>query len=115
MSIKVSEKALTVAKAARDKKGENIVILDMKKISDITDFFVVCSASSDRKVKAIADNITEKLEEKGERVWHSEGYLQALWILLDCGDVVVHIFRDEIRNFYALEKLWADAPLKRLK
>lgn len=86
----------------------------MRKASGITDFFVIGSASSDRRVKAIADNIIERLKKKNYKIWHTEGYMQALWILLDCGNVVAHIFRKDIRDFYSLEKLWADVPQKRL-
>ncbi len=112
--IKARQKALLIAKAAGELKGDEIVILDMRKTSNITDFFVICSAPSDRRVKAIADNIQEKLAERNYRIWHREGYVQALWILLDCGDVVVHVFKKDIRDFYNLEKLWADAPMKYL-
>lgn len=105
---------MLIAKAAEEKKGEKIAILDMRKASNITDFFVICSAPSDRRAKAIADNIIEKLAERDYRVRQKEGYVQALWILLDCGDVVVHVFKKDIRDFYSLEKLWADAPRKHL-
>ncbi len=103
---------MLIAKAAEEKEGKKIAILDMRKVSDITDFFVICSASSDRRAKAIADNIIEKLAERNYRVRQKEGYVQALWILLDCGDVVVHVFKKDIRDFYNLEKLWADASVK---
>ena len=103
---------MLIAKAAEEKEGKKIAILDMRKVSDITDFFVICSASSDRRAKAIADNIIEKLAERNYRVRQKEGYVQALWILLDCGDVVVHVFKNDIRDFYNLEKLWADASVK---
>lgn len=103
---------MLIAKAAEEKEGKKIAILDMRKVSDITDFFVICSASSDRRAKAIADNIIEKLAERNYRVRQKEGYVQALWILLDCGDVVVHVFKEDIRDFYNLEKLWADASVK---
>ena len=105
---------MLIAKAVNEKKGKEIAILDMRKISDITDFFVICSASSDRRAKAIADNIIEKLAERNYRVWHKEGYMQGSWILLDCGDVVVHVFKEDIRDFYSLEKLWADALVKHM-
>jgi ribosome-associated protein len=114
LRIKASQKALVIAKAALEKKAENIVMLDMRKVSDITDYFVVCSATSSRGAKTIAENIIEKIEKRGGRVWHTEGYREALWILLDCGDVVAHIFRNDMRDFYNLEKLWADASQKYL-
>ncbi len=84
--------------------------MDIKKFSDITDFFIICSGNSTRQVKAITDHIIEKLKERGDKIWHIEGYQYALWVLLDCGDVVVHLFHRPTRDFYDLERLWADAP-----
>lgn len=82
----------------------------MRKISSITDFFIICSGNSTRQVKAISDYIVEKLSQLGHKIWHIEGLQHALWILLDCGDVVVHLFHYSTRDFYDLERLWADAP-----
>ncbi|VBB06800.1 ribosomal silencing factor during starvation [Lucifera butyrica] len=98
-----------IAAAADDKKARDIVILDMQGISSVTDFFVICSANSTTQVAAIADNIEEKLSEKGINPLHKEGYREAHWILLDYGTCVVHIFIEEDRNFYNLERLWGDA------
>lgn len=103
------------AQAAEDKKARDVIILDMRKISDIADFFMICSGSSTRQVKAISDHIVEKLEKSGQKVWHVEGHHHALWVLLDCGDVVVHIFEGRTREFYNLERLWGDAPIITLK
>lgn len=75
---------------------------------------MVASGSSTTQVRAISDNIADVLKEMGERVWHIEGAREALWILLDCGDVVAHIFLEETRRFYELEKLWGRVPKKRL-
>lgn len=111
--ITSNQKALLVARASGDKMAEDILILDMKKISSITDFFVICSVSSDKRAKAVADNIIEELGKKGFRALRTEGYRQGFWIVLDYGDVVAHIFKDDIREFYNLEKLWADVPRKR--
>ncbi len=103
--------ARAVSKYALDKNGIDIRILDLRKCSDVADFFVICTGSVDVHVKAIADNIIDKLTERGIKVWHKEG-LQALsWVLLDYVSVVVHIFRPEIRERFALEKLWGDAPV----
>lgn len=99
-----------IAKAASDKKAFDIQILDMSKISLITDFFIVCSANSTTQVKAIADNIDEKLAEQGYRMLHKEGYNEARWILLDYGSCVVHVFVDDERRFYNIERLWGEAP-----
>lgn len=87
------------------------MILDMRKISNITDFFVICSGNSSRQVKAIAEHIIETLEHSGIKSWHVEGYNHAMWVLLDYSDVVVHVFHAPVREFYNLEQLWADAPL----
>lgn len=87
----------------------------MRRVSNITDFFIIASGSSTRQVKAIADHVIEKLKERGYRIWHIEGYQYALWILLDCGDVVVHVFHTPTRRFYELERLWADAAQIKLK
>ena len=82
----------------------------MRKIPSVCDYFVIASGSSTTQAKAISDNIIEKLKTKGERLWHAEGEREALWILLDFGDVIAHIFTDEMRKFYELERLWGDVP-----
>ncbi|MEW6196286.1 MAG: ribosome silencing factor [Bacteroidota bacterium] len=93
------------------KKGSDIKILDLRKLSAIADFFVICSADSDRQVKAIADEVDDKLNEHGIKCLHREGYESLNWIILDYFDVVVHIFKVDARNYYNLEKFWGDAPL----
>jgi len=85
--------------------------LDLRKTSNVTDFFIILSGNSTRQVKAIADYITEQLKQLGQRAWHIEGYQYALWVLLDCGNVVVHAFTPRVREFYDLERLWGDAPV----
>jgi ribosome-associated protein len=104
--------ARAVGRLALDKNGLDIKILDLRKFSDVADYFVICSGSVDIHVKAIADNIVDKLKEKGVKVWHKEGYQALNWVLLDYISVVVHIFRPETRGRYALEKLWGDAPVE---
>jgi ribosome-associated protein len=99
-----------IAAAASDKKSFDILILDMSGVSLVTDYFIICSAHSTTQTKAIADNIEEKLEEEGIRPLHKEGYGEGRWILLDYGSCVVHIFVEEERQFYNLERLWGDAP-----
>lgn len=106
---------MTIAKAASDKKALDISILDMRKIPSVCDFFLIASGTSTTQVRAISDNIIEKLSLKGERVWHTEGEREALWILLDYGDVVAHIFQEDTRRFYELERLWGDVPVKKFK
>ncbi len=81
----------------------------------MTDFFVVCSADSDKQVKAVADAVVDGLEEEGVRIWHSEGVSQLRWVLLDYVDVVVHIFQRQVRGFYNLERLWGDAKFERVE
>lgn len=104
---------MAIAKAASDKKALDIVTLDMRRIPSVSDYFVVASGSSTTQVRAISDNIADVLKEKGERVWHIEGAREALWILLDCGDVIAHVFLEETRRFYELEKLWGGVPKKK--
>lgn len=98
-----------VAAAASDKKARDIVILDMEGVSLVTDHFVICSANSTTQVQAIADNIEEKLAEQDIKLLRKEGYREARWILMDYGDCVVHIFVEDDRRFYNLERLWGDA------
>ncbi|ASR41051.1 ribosome silencing factor [Ligilactobacillus agilis] len=101
----------TVVKAADSKRAEEIVALDVANVSLLADYFVIMQANSERQVKAIADEIEEKVAAAGVQVRDIEGKNAANWVLLDFGDVVVHVFRTETRQFYNLEKLWAEAPL----
>jgi len=84
--------------------------MDMKKVTDVTDYFIICSADSDRGVKTIADNIEKKLKELGDKVLGIEGYTEGKWILIDTTDIVIHVFYEPVRKFYDLEGLWIDAP-----
>lgn len=104
------EMAMKIAALASDKKANDILLLNMEGLSPVTDYFVICSASNSMLVKAIADNIEDKMAEAGFFYTHKEGYQDARWILLDYGDIVAHIFLEEERDFYNLEQLWADAP-----
>jgi ribosome-associated protein len=99
-----------------DKKGKQIVDLDLKKVQNsICDHFVICHGNSNTQVNAIADSIEKKVKENlNQRVIHREGMENATWILLDYGNIVVHIFQEEIRNYYRLEELWGDAPTKHI-
>lgn len=98
-----------VAAAASEKKARDITILDMKGVSLVTDYFVICSASSMIQAQAITDHIEEKLDEQGIKARHKEGSRDSRWVLLDYGDVVAHVFVEEDRVFYNLERLWGDA------
>lgn len=102
--------ALTVREAALDKKAENPVILDVGKLTNVARFFVVMHGNSMPHVKAIADNIENVMKAKKSPVWHVEGLEHGQWVLLDFGDVLVHIFHKDIRDFYGLERLWGEAP-----
>ena len=99
-----------ICRSAKDKKAEDIVIMDMKGRSSLCDYFVVMSAPSAVRVKAIADSIEQTMEEEGFYAAHREGYKEALWVLVDYGDVLVHVFHEDTRKFYQLEHLWGDAP-----
>jgi ribosome-associated protein len=99
----------------QEKKGKDIVSLDLRNISSsVSDFFVVCHADSSTQVKAIADSVEDEMYKAfKEEPWHKEGFQNSEWILLDFVSVVVHIFRTEKRDFYGVEDLWGDAELKR--
>ena len=110
MGLSGSEIVEIAAKAAFDRKALDIIILDLRGLSSVTDFFVICSGTSDTHVEGIAEIIEEKLEEHNERLWHREGERKASWILLDYIDAIIHVFTEDTREFYGLERLWGDAP-----
>lgn len=93
-----------------NKKGFDVKILELRELTAMADYFVICSADSDTQVKAIADEIDKNLKDEGIRAWHKEGYKGLNWVLLDYVDVVVHIFKKDVRSYYNLERLWGDAP-----
>ncbi len=100
--------------AMQDKKAKGIISLDLSKIHDsISEYFVICHAQSTTQVDSIYDNVVDMVQKNcGIAPFHREGYENSEWILIDYFDIVVHIFREDIRNFYKLEQLWADAVLK---
>ena len=98
-----------VAQAMYDKKARDIVALDIAEITSLGDYFIICSCSSDAQLRACTDEIEEKLSEIGIEPAHKEGYNGGTWILMDYGDIIVHIMLEETREFYSLEKLWNDA------
>jgi ribosome-associated protein len=108
--IKSKEKAIALAYAAWEKKAQDTAVIEIRALSDVADYFLVCSADSDRGVKTIVDNIEEKLKELGERAIGVEGYTEGKWVLIDAVDVVVHVFYEPVRRFYDIEGLWIDAP-----
>ncbi|MBM7620341.1 ribosome silencing factor [Sutcliffiella halmapala] len=98
------------AQAADDKRAEELVALNMKGISLVSDYFLICHGNSDKQVQAIARAIKEAAEEQGQNVRRMEGFDEARWILVDLGDVVAHVFHKDERGYYNLERLWGDAP-----
>ena len=102
------ELAHAIAQVALSKKAHDVTILDVRKQTSITDFFIICSGNSDVHVKALCDSIQTELKPTS-KPWHTEGLENRRWILLDYVDVVVHIFLQEARDYYQLERLWADA------
>ncbi|WP_088066925.1 ribosome silencing factor [Gottfriedia luciferensis] len=101
---------MLAVKAADDKKAEDLVVLDMKGISAIADYFIICHGNSDKQVQAIAREVKDQAHQVGKDVKRLEGFDEARWVLVDIGDVVVHIFHRDERSYYNLEKLWGDAP-----
>ena len=105
------EQARIAVEAAVGRKAVDLKALDLSGISDFTDIFLICSGKNERQVKAIADFIAHELRDQKVRPLHIEGLPRARWVLLDYGgDMVIHVFHQETRSFYALERLWADAP-----
>lgn len=104
------EKSLYCVRAALEKKAYDLVLLDVKKISSFTGYFLICSGRSDRQVQAIARSIEDDLKKMGIRLLGMEGFEGGKWILMDYDDVVVHVFLDPVRKFYDLEGLWFEAP-----
>lgn len=102
--------AEAAAREAADRRGQDVVMLDLRGLTSATDYFVIASGESDVQVKAIAARIEERLESEEIRPWHVEGLQNARWILLDYVDFVVHVFHKATRRYYELERLWADAP-----
>lgn len=98
------------AKAADDKRAEDIIALNMNGVSLIADYFLICHGNSEKQVQAIATEVKNQALEQGMDVKRLEGYEQARWVLVDLGSVIVHIFHKDERNYYNLEKLWGDAP-----
>lgn len=101
--------AILIAEAAEEIKAVNLVVLNLSKLSSFTDYFVICSGNSDRQVRAIADNILKEAKLKNKMPLGIEGYQRGLWVLVDFGEVVAHIFYHESREYYGLEKFWGDA------
>jgi ribosome-associated protein len=105
-----SARVRTAVAAAEDRKAQDLKVLHLGDVSGFTDYFLICSGTNERQVQAIADSIEERLRAERVRPLHVEGYNRGQWVLLDYGDLVVHVFQEQPRSFYALERLWSDAP-----
>ncbi len=109
MDLEPRERALRIAEAVEDRRGENVVILDMRGLTTICDYFVICNGRSRLHVDAIAEEVDEQMSELGIEPQHIEGIPDSTWVILDYLDVVLHIFDPDARGFYNLEGLWGDA------
>ena len=112
--MRSSTLAKRIARLTLTKKGHNVIIMDLRALTPMADFFVICSAESDVQMKAIADGVEEGLEKLASFLWHKESG-SANWILLDYVDVVLHVFHKNIRSFYNLERLWGDAKFAQVR
>ncbi len=108
--LSAAHKAQRAARAALDRKALDLVVLDVQGVSTVTDYFLVCSGRSTTHLRSITDAIREELKQEGIRPLHAEGATESGWVLLDYGDVLMHVFLEETRAYYALERLWGDAP-----
>ncbi|QHW30486.1 ribosome silencing factor [Paenibacillus rhizovicinus] len=111
MTISSEELLQAVVTAAEDKKAQNIVALDLQNISLVADYFVICHGNSDVQVQAITTEIRKQAESRGVRVRGIEGADSGRWVLVDIGDVVVHVFHRDEREYYSIERLWSDAKV----
>ena len=96
------------------KKGHDVVLMDLRKVTSMTDFFILVTADSDTQVRAVADAMIDELHREGEKPWRSEGWEGMQWIILDFVDYVVHVFQREARAYYNLERLWGDAQIEKV-
>ena len=112
--METKQKLDIIEKALDDKKASQIEILDVKEQTSLADYFIIASCQSTVQVRACADEVEEKMQESGEEVRHTEGYRNGSWILMDYGDVIVHVMQQEKREFYAIERLWDDVSAENL-
>ena len=110
MAADARRTAQRAARIALDHKAAGLTVLDVQGVSSVTDYFLVCSGRSTTHVRSIADAIRTELKTDGVRPLHAEGQPESGWVLLDYGDVLVHVFLEDTRAYYALERLWGDAP-----
>ncbi|NKB70635.1 MAG: ribosome silencing factor [Candidatus Latescibacteria bacterium] len=102
-----------IVEALQSKKGLDILLMDLRASTDTVDYFILCSGTSELHVKSLAEEVSGQLKLVGLPPWQVEGYKERNWVLIDCVDIAVHIFRQETREFYALERLWGDAECTR--
>ena len=107
--------AQRISELMLDKKAVDIIMIDVRKITTLTDFFVVCTSESEPQTRAITDHINQKMKEEGVKSWHIEGYEHLDWVLIDFVHIVVHIFSKETREYYEFERLWADGTITKVQ
>lgn len=110
MALSARRTAQRAARIALDKQAVDLTVLDVQGVSSITDYFLVCSGKSTTHLNTIIDSIRTELKAEGVRPLHAEGRVESGWVLLDYGDVLVHVFLEDTRAYYALERLWGDVP-----
>lgn len=103
-----------IVEILENKKAKDMSLIDIAKISSLADYFVICSGTSSTHIKALSDELDMKMKEIGLDYFHKEGYETARWVLLDYGEIVVHIFHEEERSFYKLERLWSDGAVSHI-
>ncbi len=108
-------KVALIVEAALDRKANDVVGLDVREISSFADTFIIATGTSDRHVRSVADSIEAALKEHGDPPMGTEGHDEGRWVLIDCGDTIVHVFQQEIREHFGLERLWSDAPTLELE
>jgi ribosome-associated protein len=108
-------KVALIVEAAQDRKADDVVGLDVRTISSFADTFIIATGTSDRHVRSVADSIEAALKAHGDPPIGIEGHDEGRWVLIDCGDAIVHVFQQEIRDHYDLERLWSDAPALELE
>jgi ribosome-associated protein len=106
--------ARKVAAFALEKKAVDVVVMDVRKVTDVTRFFIVCTGQSSPQVKAIAEHVIDSCKDAGLEIYHVEGYDSLRWVLIDLVDIVVHVFLPDVRKYYQLERLWGDAPAEQI-
>jgi ribosome-associated protein len=109
LPVTLDNRMLTALTAMSEKKATDIIVLNIGSVASFTEFFIICSGSSSRQVQAISHEVTDKLREQKARPLHIEGEKNAEWVLMDYGDIVIHVFTESARKFYDLERLWRDA------